>query len=124
MEILVEHACDEVLRTGTGADRKLIEDALVLVKLAQLRLKRLEKRDHLHGLRRLPDVPDLHVQEVPRLDVAPVLREAGIRDRGHDLREEVLLGLVLLLLEGDGGAVADPGLSEVADPDDALARRV
>ncbi len=61
VEVLVEHPGDEILRAGTRTDRKLIEDALIFVQLAQLRLQWLEQRNHLYRLSRLPNIPDLHV---------------------------------------------------------------
>ena len=123
VESAVEVARDEVVGVVSGADIELVEDALVLVEVAEFGLEWLEDLDGCHWLVRHGDVPDLKGvvasgeyldgEEVSREDVLAVAAEAGVRDGGDDFREEILLGWVFWLSERDGGVVADARLPRI-----------
>jgi hypothetical protein len=120
VEVAVEEPSQEVVGARTGANRELVEDALVFVELAQLGLERFKNLDGFDRLVGHFDVPHLHVEEVSTKDVATVLGKGDVTDTRYDLREEILVGAGLLLLVDDGCVVANAAFSEITHFDEAL----
>ncbi|CAH0375368.1 unnamed protein product [Pelagomonas calceolata] len=71
-----------------GAHLELVEDAVGLVEVRELRAQVVVDAGGVHGLAGAPHVPGPAAQEVAGHDEAAVAVEARVRDRGHDLREE------------------------------------
>mmetsp|Transcript_49167 Transcript_49167/g.159333 ORF Transcript_49167/g.159333 Transcript_49167/m.159333 type:complete len:295 (-) Transcript_49167:939-1823(-) len=98
VEAVLVRAGEDVSRVVVEAALELVEYAVLLVEVAQLRPQVLVHRNRLERPRLYPHIPDAHAQVVARDDVAPVSREARGGNGGGDLREERLGGRVLRLL--------------------------
>ena len=83
-------ACENVnlLVVTTPHAFKLVEDAVVLVQVAQLASKMVVDGDGFQWPVLHVDVPDLQVEVVARQDVSSIMAELDIRDGRDDLREE------------------------------------
>mmetsp|Transcript_51447 Transcript_51447/g.129077 ORF Transcript_51447/g.129077 Transcript_51447/m.129077 type:complete len:219 (-) Transcript_51447:624-1280(-) len=103
---------------------KLVENAVVLVQVAQLGAQEVVDLDGTYGLALHVHVPDLKRQVVAADNVAPVRAELDVRDGRNNFREKALGAWVLLLLIDFGMLVAQSGVAHIAQLDDALARTV
>mmetsp|Transcript_19826 Transcript_19826/g.61903 ORF Transcript_19826/g.61903 Transcript_19826/m.61903 type:complete len:396 (-) Transcript_19826:545-1732(-) len=119
VEAVLVRAGEDVRRIVVEAALELVEYAVLLVEVAQLRPQVLVHRYRLYRPRLYPHIPDAHGEVVARDDVAPVSREARGGDGGGDLREEGLGGRVLRLLERLCAGVAEGGGAHVAEADAA-----
>lgn len=83
-------ACENVnlLVVTTPHALKLVEDAVVLVQVAQLASKMVVNRNGLQWPVLHVDVPDLQIEVVARQDVSSIVAELDIRDGRDDFGEE------------------------------------
>lgn len=94
------HSCGkkDVLSIPAEGAFKLVEDAVVLVQVAQFPSQMIVHVDRLHRLRLHVDVPDPQREVVAREDVATVLGELDVGNGGDDLGEEGFVRWILLFL--------------------------
>lgn len=78
---------------------KLVKDAVVLVKVAELPPEVVVNGDRLDRARIHVDVPNLERQVVTREDIAPVVGELDVRDGRDNLGKEGPVCRILFLLE-------------------------
>jgi hypothetical protein len=123
VEVVVEQSCQEVVRTRARTNTELVEDAVVLVQLAQLRFQWVVDAHGLHWVARLCHIPNLHTQEIAGENVLAVLAEGHVRNRADDLSEEVSGDICILLFKHLGSVIAGAGHSQIADLDDAFGGR-
>ena len=97
-EVVVGAGHDSLGRAAPAA-LELVEDAVVLVERAEARAEVVVHGEGADGVRLHVHVPHLHVQVVPRQDVAPRRVEVHVRDGDDHLGEEGFVGGVLRLLE-------------------------
>lgn len=87
-EIVVVGACHDVAGVAREGDFELVEDGIVLVRIAEAGPEVLVDGDGFDWLALHVDVPDFDRQVVAREDVAAVVGEAYVGDGGDDLTEE------------------------------------
>ena len=87
-EVVVVGACHDVPSVAGEGDFELVEDGVVLVRVAESGAEVLVDRDRLYRLLLHVDVPDLDGQVVAGKDVAAVRREANVGDGGDDFGKE------------------------------------
>jgi len=78
---------------------ELVEDAVVLVQVAELSSQVVVDVDRLDRLALHGNVPDLQGEVIPRQDISAVPGKLDVGDGGDNLGEEGFLGWVFLLLE-------------------------
>ena len=117
-EVVVGARHDSLGRAAPAA-LELVEDAVVLVERAEARAEVVVYGEGADGVRLHVHVPHLHVQVVPRQDVAPRRVEVHVRDGDDHLGEEGLVGGVLRLLEPLRVLVAQGAGAHVAEADGA-----
>jgi len=78
---------------------KFVEDAVVLIQVAQLSAQVVVNLDRPDRSRVHVDVPDLEREIIPREHVSPVVAELDVRYGGDDFGEEGSVRGVFLLFE-------------------------
>lgn len=87
-EVVVVGASHNVPRITREGDLKLVENAVVLICVAESRAEVLVDGDGLDWLTFHVDVPDLDREVVTREDVAAVMTETDVGDGRDNFREE------------------------------------
>ena len=87
-KVVIVAACHHILRVAREHDLELVEDAVVLVGVAESGAEVLMDGNGLHRLSLHINIPDLDGEVVAGEDVAAVMAEADVRDGGDDFREE------------------------------------
>ena len=87
-EVVVVRARHDVSSVAGEGDLELVEDGVVLVRVAESGPEVLVDRDRLYRLLLHVDVPDLDGQVVAGEDVAAVGGEADVGDGGDDFGKE------------------------------------
>lgn len=87
-EVVVIRACHDILGVTGEGYLELVEDAVVLVGVAESGAEVLMDGNGLHRLSLHINIPDLDGEVVAGEDVAAVVAEADVRDGGDDFREE------------------------------------
>ena len=98
-EVVVIRACHDILCVSGEGHLELVEDAVVLVGVAESGSEVLMDRDCLYWLTLHVHVPDFDGKIIAGKDVTTIVAEADVRDGGDDLREEGARGWVLFLLK-------------------------
>lgn len=98
-EVVVVAAGHNVLRVAREDHLELVEDAIVLVRIAEARAQVLVDGDGLDWLAFHVDIPNLHCQIVPGHNVPPVVGESHVGDGGDNLGEEGTGRGILFLFE-------------------------
>lgn len=98
-EVVVVAAGHNVLGVAREDHLELVEDAIVLVRIAEARAQVLVDGDGLDWLAFHVDIPNLHCQVVPGHNVPPVVGESHVGDGGDNLGEEGTGRGILFLFE-------------------------
>ena len=91
-------ALRDSLSIPTESTFELVEDAVVLVQIAQLRPQMIVDVDRLDRPRLHVDVPDSQREVIPGKNISTILGEFDVRDGGDDFGEEGLVGRIFFLL--------------------------
>lgn len=98
-KVVVVAARHDVLAIAGEDHLELVEDAVILVGVAQSRSQVLVDWNDLDGLSLHVDIPDLYRQVIAGNDVTAIVGEADVGDGGDDFGKERAGGRVLLLLK-------------------------
>ena len=88
---------------ATHAAVEFVEDAVVLVQVAQLRSKMFVYRNRLDRLLVHVDIPYFQCEVVTRQNITTISTELDIGDTRNDLREEGLVRRILFLFGHGAG---------------------
>lgn len=98
-KVVVVAAGHDILGIAREDHLEFVEDAVVLVRVAQARSQVFVDGDGLDGLSLHVDIPDLDRQVIPRHDVSAVVGESDVGDGGDDFGKEGAGGGIFFLLE-------------------------